>query len=90
MALTFTIPESPSEYGIMALVELSKVSNEFKDDVSSLMRLLPVGDELRFFSKRLPDTPAYSDYFEWGVALIRAGEIVLTAKLETFHDCGLY
>ena len=90
MALMLQIPDGASEYSIMALVEVSKVSDAFKDDVSNLLSLLPMGDELRFYSKRLPDTATYSDCFDWGVALVREKQVVLTAKLEIFHDCGLY
>jgi hypothetical protein len=47
--------------------------------------MLPISDSLKYYV-----TPTVEDWFEDGIAIVRNGEIFLLAKLDEYHDCGVF
>ena len=84
------IPINTERLRIEKLVELKRVPEEYKTDIEFLLKLLPASDQLNFYVMQLAEDGPDQDWFDFGVALIRDKKIIVTAKLETYHDCGVF
>jgi hypothetical protein len=55
-----------------------------------LLKILPKEDELQYYSLPLPNVDGTVDWYEDGVAIVRDGKIIVLAKLDEYHDCGVF
>jgi hypothetical protein len=90
MPLTFNLPLLQADYSLRKLDGLKTIPKEEHENITMLLKILPKEDELQYYSLPLPNVDGTVDWYEDGVAIVRDGKIIVLAKLDEYHDCGVF
>jgi len=90
MPLKFSLPDSARVYTTKVLEGTKSIPKHHHVDIELLRRILPAEDELHHYDAPHSDPLKSEDWFEEGIAIVRDGNILILAKLEEYHDCGVY
>jgi hypothetical protein len=90
MPLKFNLPTPHADYTLRELDGLKTIPKDEHENIEMLLKILPKEDELQYYSLPLPNADGTVDWYEDGVAIVRDGEIFVLAKLDEYHDCGVF
>ena len=85
MSIHFKFPCEGVTYTLREIVSFNAFPKNDHDHIRQLQQMLPISDSLKYYV-----TPTVEDWFEDGIAIVRNGEIFLLAKLDEYHDCGVF
>jgi len=85
MSIHFKFPCEGVTYTLREIDSFNAFPKNDHDHISQLQKMLPISDSLKYYV-----TPTVEDWFEDGIAIVRNGEIFLLAKLDEYHDCGVF
>ena len=85
MAINFKLPLDGVIYTLREIDSFNAFPKDDHDHIRQLQEMLPISDSLKYYV-----TPTVEDWFEDGIAIVRNGEIFLLAKLDEYHDCGVF
>ena len=90
MSITFNLPLPNTDYRLRKLDDLKTIPIVEHVNIEMLLKILPNEDELQYYSLPLPNADGTVDWYEDGVAIVRDGKIIVIAKLDEYHDCGVF
>jgi hypothetical protein len=90
MPIQFKTPLLDAKYTLRDLDELKGIPIQEHENVRMLQAIIPKTDVLKYYSVPLPDVNGDVDWYEDGVAIVRDNQIVVLAKLDEYHDCGVF
>ena len=85
MSIHFKFPCEGVTYTLREIDSSNAFPKNDHDHIRQLQEMLPISDSLKYYV-----TPTVEDWFEDGIAIVRNGEIFLLAKLDEYHDCGVF
>jgi hypothetical protein len=85
MSIFFKLPTTNADYSLRNIDSLNAFPKDCHELVNQLINMLPPSDTLKYYSIALSD-----DWFEDGIEIVRNDEIFMLAKLDEYHDCGVF
>lgn len=90
MSIRFLVPDNRKKYRLEDIKTINQFPPEERENINALIKMLPQEDQLKYYVAKVSDLNKDDDWFEDGIAIVRNDEIVILAKMDEYHDCGLY